>query len=59
MAIAVNDLASEGPDATVSLDDISSFLISRNYAPSSRQVQHFFCRLDRYGTGVPKLKDWK
>ena len=59
MCLAVDDKASTGDDAIITKDDISSFLIKRNYSPSSRQVNLFFSRLDRYKTGDPKLSDWK
>ena len=59
VAIAVNDEPTEGDEGTLTKDDVSSFLISRNYAPSARQVNLFFSRLDRYGTGEPRLQDWK
>lgn len=59
VAIAVKDKPTTGDEATVTKDDISSFLIQRNYAPTSRQVDLFFKRLDRYLTGEPRLQDWK
>ena len=36
VAVAVDDAPTEGDEATLTLDDISSFLIGRNYAPTSR-----------------------
>ena len=48
VAIAVNDKPTEGDGATLTKDDISSFLIGMNYAPTTRQVNLFFNRLDRY-----------
>ena len=59
VAVAVDDKPSEGDLATVTKDDISSFLIRHSYAPSKRQVDLFFRRLDRYQTGEPRLQDWK
>lgn len=59
IACAVNDRPTTGDDGQITRDDISSFLINRGYTPSQRQVDLFFRRLDRYGTGEPKLQDWK
>ena len=59
IAVAVKDKATTGDDGTITKDDISSFLINRNYAPTNRQVSLFFKRLDRYETGEPRLQDWK
>jgi len=59
VAMAVADEPTEGEEATVTKDDVSSFLISRSFAPSARQVNLFFSRLDRFGTGEPRLQDWK
>jgi len=59
VAVAVEDKPTTGEEATVTRDDISSFLIKRSYAPTSRQVNLFFNRLDRYLTGEPRLQDWK
>lgn len=59
VALAVNDKPTEGEEATITKDDVSSFLIARNYTPSTRQVDLFFGRIDRFGTGDPRLQDWK
>ena len=59
VAVAVDDAPTTGDDGTVTKDDVSSFLIGRNYAPTVRQIQLFFSRLDRYKTGEPKIQDWK
>ena len=59
MCLASNDKATTGDDAIITKEDISTFLIKRNYSASARQVNLFFSRLDRYKTGDPKLEDWK
>lgn len=59
IGLSVNDKPTTGEAASITKDDISSFLIGRNYAASARQIALFFFRLDRYGTGDPKLQDWK
>ena len=59
LALAVKDEDTTGDTSTVTKDDISSFLIGRNYDPTKRQVNLFYSRLDRYGTGAPRLQDWK
>ena len=59
VAVAVDDKPTSGDSGTVTKDDVSSFLISRNYAPTNRQVDLFFGRLDKYGTGEPRIQDWK
>ena len=59
VALSVDDKPTTGDGAAVTKDDISSFLISKNFAATQRQVALFFMRLDKYGTGEPKLQDWK
>ena len=59
VALAVNDEETEGANGTITKDDISSFLIARNFAPSTRQVNLFFSRMDRYGSSAPRLQDFK
>ena len=36
VALAVNDEETEGANGTITKDDISSFMIARNFAPSTR-----------------------
>ena len=59
IAVSVADKPTIGESATITKDDLSSFLINKGYAPTSRMIDLFFKRMDRYKTGEPRLQDWK
>jgi len=59
VAVSLAEKDATGPDTSITQEDVSQFLISRSYAPTQKQVKLFFSRLDRFGTGLPRLDDWK